>query len=111
MERDLQVRSYPTLLLHSAVVQGKSTRETPLDKAMGNIKTDLNLLIRDSYKWSENEWHAERIINFYDLAIWAQNRSGEYRTPNNMLIRLQKVIEVSWNRTAAQQSMHLLVTV
>ncbi|XP_039174806.1 endogenous retrovirus group 3 member 1 Env polyprotein-like [Crotalus tigris] len=54
--------------------------------------------------WKDDEWPPERIIAYYDPATWAQDGSWGYRTPIYMLnriIRLQAVVEIITNRTAA----------
>ncbi|TRZ18872.1 hypothetical protein HGM15179_008229, partial [Zosterops borbonicus] len=54
-------------------------------------------------KWGEEEWPAERIIEYYGPATWANNGSWRYRTPIyllNRLIRLQAVVEVVSNHTS-----------
>lgn len=53
-------------------------------------------------KWGE-EWPAERIIEYYGPATWAQDGSYGYRTPIyllNRLIRLQTVVEIVSNHTS-----------
>lgn len=45
--------------------KGDPLEKAPLDKTRSNNKTNLNPL-RGSCQWSENEWSAEKIINFYN---------------------------------------------
>ncbi|TRZ16784.1 hypothetical protein HGM15179_010293 [Zosterops borbonicus] len=54
-------------------------------------------------QWGEEEWPAERIIEYYGPATWVNNGSWGYRTPIyllNRLIRLQAVVEVVSNHTS-----------
>ncbi|RMC20156.1 hypothetical protein DUI87_01002 [Hirundo rustica rustica] len=54
-------------------------------------------------KWGNEEWPAERIIEYYGPATWAQDGSWGYRTPVyllNRLIRLQAVVEIVSNHTS-----------
>ncbi|XP_023784292.1 endogenous retrovirus group 3 member 1 Env polyprotein-like [Cyanistes caeruleus] len=56
-----------------------------------------------NHKWKEEEWPAERIIQYYGPATWADDGSWGYRTPIyllNRLIRLQAVVEVVSNHTS-----------
>uniref|UniRef100_A0A670ZB44 Envelope glycoprotein n=1 Tax=Pseudonaja textilis TaxID=8673 RepID=A0A670ZB44_PSETE len=53
--------------------------------------------------WKDDEWPPERIIHYYDPAMWAVDGSWGYRTPIYMLnriIRLQAVVELIANETA-----------
>ncbi|RMB94739.1 hypothetical protein DUI87_28852 [Hirundo rustica rustica] len=54
-------------------------------------------------QWGEEEWPAERIIEYYGPAAWTQDGSWGYRTPVyllNWLIRLQAVVEIVSNHTS-----------
>ncbi|XP_060549440.1 endogenous retrovirus group 3 member 1 Env polyprotein-like [Pantherophis guttatus] len=55
-----------------------------------------------SHTFQEEEWPAERIIQYYGPATWAEDGMWGYRTPIyllNRLIRLQAVVEIITNET------------
>ncbi|XP_058049122.1 uncharacterized protein LOC131203182 [Ahaetulla prasina] len=65
------------------------------------LKADFK--IGGNQKWREDEWPAERIIQVYDPATWANDGMWGYQTPIYMLnriIRLQAVVELIANETA-----------
>ncbi|NXF42199.1 ENR1 protein, partial [Nyctibius bracteatus] len=73
------------------------------------VYTETDELRKRRYKrslqignWKDNEWPLERIIAYYDPAMWAEDGSWGYRTPIYMLnriIRLQAVVEIVVNKT------------
>ncbi|RMB92237.1 hypothetical protein DUI87_31348 [Hirundo rustica rustica] len=104
-----------------------SRHNTPIlaiKKGDGNYRTGSNLLgaplyetlsrrkrevkkglpqVGGNQKWGEEEWPAERIIEYYGPATWAQDGSWGYRTPVyllNRLIRLQAVVKIVSNHTS-----------
>jgi hypothetical protein len=53
--------------------------------------------------WKDKEWLLERIIQYYGLAPWAEDRSWCYCTlvyMLNRIIRLKAVVEIITNKTA-----------
>ncbi|XP_025050391.1 syncytin-2-like [Alligator sinensis] len=53
-------------------------------------------------KWGDEEWPAERIIQYYGPATWEPNVVGREPTYlTNRIVRLQAVVEIVTNKTAA----------
>ncbi|XP_070790518.1 endogenous retrovirus group 3 member 1 Env polyprotein-like [Pituophis catenifer annectens] len=65
--------------------------------AIGKVRVGGN-----QRSWGSEEWPAERIIEVYGPATWAEDGMYGYRTPMyilNRLIRLQAVVEIITNET------------
>uniref|UniRef100_A0A674H2S3 Envelope glycoprotein n=1 Tax=Taeniopygia guttata TaxID=59729 RepID=A0A674H2S3_TAEGU len=83
-----------------------SSLGAPLYESLNREKRSLKErfpLIGGEQTWGEDEWPAERIIEYYGPATWAQDGSWGYRTPIyllNRLIRLQAVVEIVSNHTS-----------
>uniref|UniRef100_A0A8C0VC15 Uncharacterized protein n=1 Tax=Cyanistes caeruleus TaxID=156563 RepID=A0A8C0VC15_CYACU len=78
----------------------------PLFETLARQKRELKRelpIAGGNHKWKGEEWPAERIIQYYGPATWANDGSWGYRTPIyllNRLIRLQAVVEVVSNHTS-----------
>ncbi|TRZ05990.1 hypothetical protein HGM15179_020303 [Zosterops borbonicus] len=73
-----------------------------LNRKKGGLKKELPIA-EGSQRWGEEEWPAERIIDYYGPATWAHDGSWGYRTLIyllNRLIRLQAVVEIVPNHTS-----------
>ncbi|XP_059573446.1 uncharacterized protein LOC132244850 [Alligator mississippiensis] len=61
-----------------------------------------NIAKGGSQKWGDDEWPAERIIKYYGPATWEPNVVGREPTYlTNLIVRLQAVVEIVTNKTAA----------
>ncbi|RMB92844.1 hypothetical protein DUI87_30738 [Hirundo rustica rustica] len=85
---------------------GSNLLGAPLYETLSRRKREVKKRLPQvggNQKWGEEEWPAERIIEYYGPATWAQDRSWEYRTPVyllNRLIKLQAVVEIVSNHTS-----------
>ncbi|RMB94278.1 hypothetical protein DUI87_29085 [Hirundo rustica rustica] len=85
---------------------GSNLLGAPLYETLSRRKREVKKglpQVGGNQKWGEEEWPAERIIEYYGPATWAQDGSWGYRTPVyllNRLIRLQAVVEIVSNHTS-----------
>ncbi|RMB89521.1 hypothetical protein DUI87_34095 [Hirundo rustica rustica] len=85
---------------------GSNLLGAPLYETLSRRKREVKKglpQVGGNQKWGEEEWPAERIIEYYGPATWAQDGSWGYRTPVyllNRLIKLQAVVEIVSNHTS-----------
>uniref|UniRef100_A0A8C6V3H2 Envelope glycoprotein n=1 Tax=Naja naja TaxID=35670 RepID=A0A8C6V3H2_NAJNA len=74
----------------------------PVYEEIGNIRVKRDTKGIHKGLWKDDEWPPERVIHYYEPAMWAEDGTHGYRTPIyllNHLICLQAVVEIITNET------------